>query len=140
MIITGTFVSNRLGHFAGLQAVGAAIGVILGALYMLGVVQKMFFGPVTRPENKHLEDVNRREMLALAPLVLLVFVIGLFPNIFLSQVSGAVNRIRTDFDARIVSSPGPRYYQGPIKLIPRKPEAPPAPPAEQPAAEGATGG
>ena len=140
MIITGTFVSNRLGHFAGLQAVGAAIGVILGALYMLGVVQKMFFGPVTRPENKHLEDVNRREMLALAPLVLLVFVIGLFPNIFLSQVSGAVNRIRTDFDARIVSSPGPRYYQGPIKLIPRKPEAPPAPAAEQPAAEGATGG
>jgi len=38
-----------------------------------------------------------------------------------------VRRKKTDFDARIVSSPGPRYYQGPIKLIPRKPEAPPAP-------------
>ena len=58
MVITGTFVSNHLGHFNGIQAVGAAIGVILGALYMLSVVQKMFFGPITEHENKHLEDIN----------------------------------------------------------------------------------
>ncbi len=48
MIITGTFVSRHLGHFAGVQAVGAAVGVILGAVYMLMVVQKMFFGPLTQ--------------------------------------------------------------------------------------------
>ena len=56
MVITGTFVSRTLGHVNGIQAVGAAIGVILGAVYMLGVVQKMFFGPITKPENKHLQD------------------------------------------------------------------------------------
>ena len=50
---------------------------------MLGVVQKMFFGPVTKKENKHLEDINGRELVAVAPLLIMVFVIGLFPNIFL---------------------------------------------------------
>lgn len=141
MVITGTFVSTRLGHFAGLQAVGAAIGVILGALYMLMVVQKMFFGPITRPENKRLTDVNSREMLSLAPLMILIFVIGLFPNLLLSQMSGAISRIRGDFDARIQTSPGPRYYTGPIKLLPRRPEAPPPPAAAAPvdSAAGNTG-
>lgn len=128
MVITGTFVSTRLGHFAGLQAVGAAIGVILGALYMLSVVQKMFFGPITRPENKNLSDVNAREIISLTPFVILIFVIGLFPNLLLSQMSGAVTRIRGDFDARVQTSPGPRYYQGPIKLLSRRPEATTAPP------------
>ena len=127
MVITGTAVSSRLGHFAGIQAVGAAIGVILGALYMLGVVQKMFFGPITKDENRHLDDMTRREVLALTPFVILIFVIGLFPNLLLNPMAGAVTRIRTDFEARIQSSPGPRYYTGPIKMLPRRPEAPAAP-------------
>ena len=99
MVITGTFVSNHLGHFNGIQAVGAAIGVILGALYMLRVVQKMFFGPITRSENKHLEDINGREMIAVAPLLIMIFVIGFFPNIFLSRMKDAVARVESDFDA-----------------------------------------
>jgi NADH-quinone oxidoreductase subunit M len=127
MIITGTFVSTRLGHFSGLQAVGAAIGVILGALYMLTVVRKMFFGPITRPENKRLADATPRERLAVAPLIILIFVIGFFPNLLLSQMSGAVSRIRGDLESRLMTSPGPRYYVGPTKLLVRRPEAPPPP-------------
>ena len=125
MVITGTFVSTKLGHFNGIQAVGAAIGVILGALYMLGAVQKMFFGPVTNPANKRLSDVTRREMLSLAPLVIMIFVIGLFPNMFLDRIKDATARIATDLDARV--EPGaPKYYDGPVKLLARRPEAPPA--------------
>ncbi len=100
MVITGTFASNKLGHFAGVQAMGAAIGVILGAIYMLMVVQKMFFGPITKKENKNLADVTPREIVALAPLAMMVFVIGLFPNIFLSQIRGAAERVQGDFEAR----------------------------------------
>ena len=49
MVITGHVrVDARSGTSHGVQAVGAAIGVILGALYMLMVVQKMFFGPITK--------------------------------------------------------------------------------------------
>jgi NADH-quinone oxidoreductase subunit M len=136
LVITGTATSTRLGHFAGIQAVGAAIGVILGALYMLSVVQKMFYGPITKEENRHLPDANAREIIALTPLVILIFVIGLFPNLALSQISGAVTRIRGDFEGRLSNAPGPRYYVGPIKLLPRKPEATPPPTAPRAPAEG----
>ena len=124
MIITGTFVSNKLGHFNGVQAVGAALGVILGALYMLGVVQKMFFGPLTKPENKGLSDVTRRELLAVSPLILMIFVIGLFPSVFLAQIKDAAARVQGDLEERIMEHPAPKYYEGPIKLLARKVEAP----------------
>jgi NADH-quinone oxidoreductase subunit M len=127
MVITGTFVSTRLGHVNGIQAVGAAIGVILGALYMLSVVQRMFFGPVTKRENKHLEDVNGREIVAVAPLLIMVFVIGFFPNIFLSRMKDAVARVEGDYGARIEMNPAPRFYDGPEKLLARKGDAPPPP-------------
>ncbi|WP_433937480.1 NuoM family protein [Sorangium cellulosum] len=90
MIIMGTYASERLGTFSGIHTVGAAAGVILAAVYMLSVVQKMFFGPLTNPKNKHLPDVTPREALALAPLVLMIFVIGLFPAIFLDRMKESV--------------------------------------------------
>jgi NADH-quinone oxidoreductase subunit M len=124
MIITGTFVSNKLGHVNGIQAVGAAIGVILGALYMLTAVQKMFFGPVTRDENKKLPDVNAREILALAPLVIAIFVIGLVPNLLLNQTRDAVTRVLDDYSLRVDKQHPSKTYEGPIKLGPRLPEAP----------------
>jgi NADH-quinone oxidoreductase subunit M len=136
MVITGTFVSQKLGHVNGIQAVGAAIGVILGALYMLGVVQKMFFGPITRRENKHLHDINGREMVAVTPLILMIFVIGFFPNIFLSRMKDAVARVESDYAGRVEMNPAPKFYVGPEKLIDRKADAPPipadlAPPSEK---------
>jgi NADH-quinone oxidoreductase subunit M len=127
MVITGTFVSTRLGHVNGIQAVGAAIGVILGALYMLSVVQRMFFGPITKRENKHLEDINSRELVAVTPLILMIFVIGLFPNIFLSRMKDAVARVEGAYASRVEANPAPRYYDGAIKLLARDGDAPPAP-------------
>lgn len=90
MVISGTFVSERLGVFSGLHTIGAAAGVILAAVYMLSVVQKMFFGPLTNPKNKHLSDISSRETLALAPLVLMIFVIGLFPSIFTDRMKESI--------------------------------------------------
>jgi NADH-quinone oxidoreductase subunit M len=127
MVITGTFASTHLGHFAGIQAGGAAFGVILGAVYMLMVVEKMFFGRVTKKENANLPDLNGRELLALAPLAMMIFVIGLFPNIFLSQIRGAAARVQDDFEARAQTVGVGRYYEGPLKLTPLRPEAPESP-------------
>ncbi len=124
MVITGTATSMHLGRFAGVQAMGAAMGVVLGAIYMLMVVQKMFFGPITHKENKRLPDLTARELVSLAPLAMLIFVIGLFPNIFLSQIKGAAERAASDFEARIDANPAPKFYEGPIKLAPRRPDAP----------------
>jgi NADH-quinone oxidoreductase subunit M len=90
LIIMGTFLSERLGKFAGIHTVGASAGVILAAVYMLYVVQKMFFGPLTNPKNKNLPDLTVRESLALAPLVLMIFVIGFFPSIFLDRMKESI--------------------------------------------------
>jgi NADH-quinone oxidoreductase subunit M len=136
MVITGTFVSNMLGHFNGVQAAGAAFGVILGAVYMLMVVQKMFFGPVTHKENRRLPDMTAREILAASPLAMMIFVIGFFPNVFLSQIKDAATRVREDFEERVLANPAPDYYVGPLRLAPPRAEAI-ALRAPKPAAEGA---
>ncbi len=125
MVITGAFASKALGHFAGIQAAGAAIGVILGAVYMLMVVQKMFFGPITKEENRHLRDMSPRELVAVAPLAMMIFVVGLFPNIFLAQIKGAAARVQDEVEARLDANPAPRFYEGPLKLAPPRPEDPP---------------
>jgi NADH-quinone oxidoreductase subunit M len=90
MVITGTMVSARLRNFAGVDSTLAAAGVILGAVYMLTLTQKVFFGPLTNPKNKKLPDLSVRETVALAPLVLFVFVIGFFPSTFLDRTRESV--------------------------------------------------
>ncbi len=96
MVIMGTVVSQPLGRWAIPQAAVAAFGVILAAVYMLSVVQKVFFGPLDNPKNKLLSDLSPRETMALAPLLVLVFAIGLFPNVILDRmhesVTGVVGR------------------------------------------------
>jgi len=124
MVLTGTFTARMLGHFSGVQATSAAIGVVLGAVYMLMVVEKIFLGPVTREENKDLPDVNNRELVALAPLAMMVFVIGLFPDVFVSRLKGAAERVQSDVEAAYQAHPGPSFYQGPIRLNPLHEEAP----------------
>jgi NADH-quinone oxidoreductase subunit M len=93
MVIMGTIVSQPLGRWATSQAAVAAFGVILAAVYMLSVVQKVFFGPLDNPKNAKLTDLNVRETIALAPLLVLVFVLGLFPNIILGRMHDSVTGV-----------------------------------------------
>lgn len=106
MIIMGTYTSEALRAFAGVHTIGAAFGVILAAVYMLSVVQKTFFGPLSNPKNKGLSDISAREGLALSPLVVLVFVIGFFPSLFLDRMKDSVsllsNHLR-DVSGQLVS-------------------------------------
>ena len=74
-----------------------ALGVVLGAWYLLGVLQHAFFGPVKLPEDHGhghapVTDLNVREVAALAPLLGLCLVLGLFPQPLL-------NLIRPDVEA-----------------------------------------
>ena len=135
MIITSTFASTKIGKFNGIDATGAAIGVILGAVYMLGVVQAMFFGPIKKKENEKLEDINSRELIAVAPLVIMIFVIGLFPNVFLTQIKDAAQRIDDDMTSHLEAHHAPDYYEGAIKLAPRSSLAPRALPSAPPPAD-----
>ena len=92
---TGGFVGEfliLLGLFQAMPfaAVMASLGVLLGAIYMLTLCKAILFGPVRHEENKHLKDINRREVGYLAPLAILAVVMGVFPNLFLEKVRPSV--------------------------------------------------
>jgi NADH-quinone oxidoreductase subunit M len=115
MVIMGTYTSPYLGKFHWVDAALAAFGVILAAVYMLSVVQKVFFGPLKNPKNFHLPDLTIREGVALAPLVIMVFVIGLFPSTFLSRSSQAVSDFHTR--NRLVWNEAQGAGEGPARLL-----------------------
>jgi NADH-quinone oxidoreductase subunit M len=70
----------------------AATGVILGAIYMLWMFRRVIFGPLTHVENQQLKDLNGRELLILAPIVLLIVFMGIYPQPFLSRIEPAVEQ------------------------------------------------
>jgi len=76
-------------------AVFAATGVILSAVYMLWMFQRVIFGPVTQEENEHLPDLSLRERLVFAPLLVLIFWMGVMPQPFLDRIQPALDRTLT---------------------------------------------
>jgi NADH-quinone oxidoreductase subunit M len=54
--------------------------VVLAAAYLLWLYQRVFFGKVTNPKNEKLTDLTPREVACFVPLVILAFVIGLYPK------------------------------------------------------------
>jgi NADH-quinone oxidoreductase subunit M len=103
MILAGAFMSQHLGASGPILAVIAATGVILAAVYMLHAVLRMFWGPTT-PENQGLPDLTYREGLALAPLVLLIFWIGVYPSPFLSRMEAPIRNLVGEYSAKIRAS------------------------------------
>ena len=71
----------------------AGLTIILGAVYMLVLYKKTFFGPVTNEKNKKLEDAKGRELVALVPLVALVVILGVYPKPILKPVDSTVSHL-----------------------------------------------
>jgi NADH-quinone oxidoreductase subunit M len=93
--IMGMFASNKLYATLGLT------GIILGAWYMLWLVQRTFFGKLREPiteghghgEHAAPADLNFREIAALAPILVLIFWIGLDPQFFTSRMEPSINQV-----------------------------------------------
>jgi len=73
----------------------AATGVIWAAVYMLWMLQRVVFGPITNPENSSLSDLNKREIGLLVPLLVLMLFMGVYPRVFLDRSKPSVEAIRT---------------------------------------------
>jgi NADH-quinone oxidoreductase subunit M len=87
LVLVGTFIWNKPATAI------AALGVILAAVYLLWMVQRVAFGLPTPQTAQKLFDLNLRELVTLAPLVVLVFWIGLFPNPMLTSMHASVNHL-----------------------------------------------
>ncbi|MGK5094228.1 NADH-quinone oxidoreductase subunit M [Deltaproteobacteria bacterium TL4] len=75
----------------------AVSGVIIGAFYMLWLVQRFMFGPVVHEKNKELRDLNSREIGVLIPMVVMIFWIGLFPSSFFNKIDKSVTEFLKDY-------------------------------------------
>ncbi len=69
-----------------LAAVTGTAGVLLGAVYLLWMYQQVMFGPLENPKNHGLADLSRREIAIFAPLILLFFVMGMYPAPFFNRM------------------------------------------------------
>jgi NADH-quinone oxidoreductase subunit M len=67
----------------------AVTGVVFGAMYMLSLYRRVVFGEFNEEKNGDLTDLTWTERLVFAPLIVLVFVMGLYPAPFLSRIEGA---------------------------------------------------
>jgi NADH-quinone oxidoreductase subunit M len=92
LILIGTFSSTV--PYARMFAVLGATGVILSAVYLLWMLQRVIFGEITKKENEELQDLNWRENFALAPLVIVAIVMGIAPMYFLRSSEKSVNSIK----------------------------------------------
>ncbi len=90
-ILVGAFGSQAIHSpwFAGI----ATVGVILAAVYLLFMFEKVFMGPLAREENRSLADISTREVLTLLPLLVLIFWIGLYPKPFLNLINPTLEQL-----------------------------------------------
>jgi NADH-quinone oxidoreductase subunit M len=81
-------------------------GMILGAAYMLYLYRRVIFGAMTKPDLKAILDLSPREVLVFAPLVLLVFWMGVYPMSFIDVMSASVGNLIDAHQAALNGAPG----------------------------------
>ncbi len=85
----GVFVSEFMSIMGGftafpVQGVLAALGIVLGAMYLLYMLQRTIFGPIKLPALETAEDAEPIEMAAIVPLAALLVVLGVFPSLLIN--------------------------------------------------------
>jgi NADH-quinone oxidoreductase subunit M len=99
MVLLGSFPSLPV------HAILAASGVVLAAIYMLWAYERAFTGVPDKPENQVLSDLSVREISILAPLMLLMVVLGVYPKVLLDRIEpsteAVLDRIEAVTDYRV---------------------------------------
>ena len=77
----------------------ATLGVILSAGYALWLYRRVMYGPLAKPELQSITDLNRREMICLVPLVLLVIYYGVQPGPILDAFAAPTDALMKTYQA-----------------------------------------
>jgi len=144
LVLLGTFTANRtwsangmVGFFPVPKLMGAisASAVIIAAMYLLTMYQKLMFGPLDKPENKVVKDIRGRETWVFGIIVVAALVMGIVPQPILSRSEKSVNAFITGYRDRLQEAR--RAPDAPAHVYPALPAtgtgaAPAAPPAPLP--------
>src|SRR5215475_15208271 len=93
LVMAGTFQVNTW------VAALITTGIILGAAYMLWLYRRVIFGELTKDSLKNILDLDRREVAVFAPLVALVFWMGIYPSSFFGVMQPAVDKLIHQYQA-----------------------------------------
>ena len=88
LVLAGSFVRNKA------YAALAASGMILGAIYMLWMYQRVFLGKITNTANAEIKDIGAREKLILLPVILVMLWIGIYSEPFLRRMAPSLLRVQ----------------------------------------------
>ncbi len=98
LVLLGAFKTQRV------WAILAATGVILSACYMLWMFQRVVFGTVSNSANETLKDLTRREVIVFAPLLFLIFWLGIYPQPILERIQPSIKETIELIDRRAVAT------------------------------------
>jgi NADH-quinone oxidoreductase subunit M len=106
LIIVGSY------HSKPAYAAFAAVGVVLAAVYLLWMYQRVFYGEITNEKNRALPDCNRREKLILTTIVVVILAMGVYPQPFLRRMDRGVTAILLRLDQRtsLITGVGNREF------------------------------
>ena len=98
LVIVGAFQVNTW------VALLAASGMVLGAAYMLYLYRRVIFGVITFDDLKEMLDMNWREKLVFAPLILIVFWMGIYPASFIDIMAASVSNLIDNYGAALAAA------------------------------------
>jgi NADH-quinone oxidoreductase subunit M len=112
LILIGSFTGWFSPAYAQYYTAVAATGVILSAVYMLWMFQRVNYGPLTNPKNKGLRDLSLREWIVIGPVCAMAIFMGVLPGVFLTPMEPAVKKtvaavVRTNAPANTSVTPVP---------------------------------
>jgi NADH-quinone oxidoreductase subunit M len=87
LCLFGIFKANKVLAILGVTT------VILAAAYLLWMFQRVMHGPITNERVNHFEDLNKREISYLLPIVILMFWMGVYPQPFLRKMDASINKL-----------------------------------------------
>jgi NADH-quinone oxidoreductase subunit M len=102
LVLAGSFARNKI--YGSL----AALSMVLGAVYMLWMYQRVFLGKVTNPANASITDIGTRERILLLPIVVMMLWIGVYSTPFLSRMEASLELVQQRIDK--ARGPGESYH------------------------------
>ena len=140
LVLIGTFTANKtwaatglVGYFPAPKLMGAlsTMAVILAAMYLLTMYQRLIFGPLDKPENKTARDIHGRETWVFGIIVVAALVLGIWPQPILARSEKSVQAFISNYRDRLQEAR--RAPEAPPHIYPALPPAA-APRRRRPAA------